>query len=180
MEKEYYIILNPEEIISALEDEVFSETEKNGYFGVHIQPGVLEAYEVGTEEKPFRKKVTFHQNGNYYPPDTGYVSEFAVMDFFDEDALYDSGAMGETLSEIRAEARRDWADCNNIDLEIVEENFWNEEWEYYESVEKQMDQWESTAIDFFTEQAMANRLEEVRDERREDVVYVYKIIWDGE
>jgi len=182
MEKIYYIVLDQDKVIEALANEVFDEVGgQNGYFGIHIPPAVLEAYEQGTEEKPWNEKVTWHQNGNYYPPGMDHVSEFGLTDFFNEDKLSDFGVMSETLSEIRADARKEWALENNFEIEDVEDNFLDEDWGYYEDVQEIMDEWEETAVDMFKEQAAVSRLEEVRDEPEgeleDQITYVYKIIW---
>jgi len=177
--KIYYIALNQDKVINALADEVFDEIgDRNGYHGIHIQPAVLEAYERGTIEKPWTEKVTWHQNGNYYPPGSGHISQFGLMDFFNEDSLHDSGVMSETLSEVRSDARREWALENDFEFEDVEENFLDQDWRYYEAVQEIMEEWEQTTLDLFREQAAAaNRLEEVIDEP-EDTTYIYKIIWE--
>jgi hypothetical protein len=95
------------------------------------------------------------------------------MDFFNEDALYDSGVMNETLSETREDARREWASENDFEFEDVEDNFLDQDWRYYEAVQEIMEEWEQTTIDLFREQAVANRLDEVIDGE-----YVYKIVWE--
>ena len=182
-EKIYYITLNQDKVIEALANEVFDEIGgQNGYFGIHIIPAVLDAYELGTIDCPWSEKVTWHQNGNYYPPGSSYVSMFGLMDFFDEDKLYDSGVMSETLSEIRSDARREWALENDFEFEDVEDNFLDQDWRYYEEVQEIMEEWEETAIDIFKKQAAVNRLEEVRDEpegeSENQITYVYKIIWE--
>jgi len=183
MEKIYYIVLNQNKVIETLANEVFDEVgDQNGYFGIHIQPAVLEVFESGNVDYPWATKVTWHQNGNYYPPGTSHVSQFGLMEFFNEDKLYDSGAMSETLSEVRADARREWAEENDFDFEDVEENFPDQDWRYYEAVQEIMEEWEEAAIDMFKEQAAVNRLEEVRDEPegefKDQITYVYKIIWE--
>lgn len=184
MEKIYYIVLDQDKVIESLANEVFNEVGgQNGYFGVHIIPSVLDAYERGTIKYPWViAKATWHQNGNYYPPGSGHVSEFGLMDFFDEDKLSDSGVMSETLSEIRADARREWASENDFEFEDVEDNFLDEDWRYYEEVQEIMEEWENTAINMFKEQAAVNRLEEIRDEPfdefEDQITYVYKIIWE--
>lgn len=117
------------------------------------------------KENPVNSKVTFHQNGNYYAPGMGYISEFGVMDLFDEEALYSAGAMSESLNEVRGEAREDFSQTHNLDIDVVEENFLDENWEHYEAVQKAMDEWESAAVSYFQEQAGSAQLDEVIDER---------------
>ncbi|MCK9458795.1 MAG: hypothetical protein M0R80_04085 [Proteobacteria bacterium] len=183
MSKTYYIVLNQDKVINALADEVFDEVGgQNGYHGIHIHPAVLDAYEHGTLDYPWVTKVTWHQNGNYYPPGSGHISQFGLMDFFNEDALHDSGVMSETLSEVRSDARREWALENNFEFEDVEENFLDEDWRYYEAVQEIIEEWEQTTLDLFREQAAVNRLEEVVDEPESEsenqITYIYKIIWE--
>ena len=189
-EKVYYIKLNFDEVLTAYENERFSEDGgQNGYLGIHIEPGLLEALEKGlTRENTYYGGVKFFQNGNYYAPGSGYISEFGVGDFFGEDAMYNSGAMSETLSQIRSDAREQWMMDQEfeIDLETVNENYLDESWVHYEAVQKVMEEWEEQAISYFREQATANRLNEVRDDielqDREDsgnaTLYVYKIVWE--
>jgi hypothetical protein len=187
MEKIYYIVLNQDKVIETLANEVFDEVGgQNGSFGIHIHPAILEALESGTLDYPWVTRVIWHQNGNYYAPGSGHVSQFGLMDFFNEDALYDSGVMNETLSETREDARREWASENDFEFEDVEDNFLDQDWRYYEAVQEIMEEWERTTVDLFKEQAVANRLEEIRDEPEgspegeyEDrITYVYKIVWE--
>jgi hypothetical protein len=65
MEKIYYIVLDQDKVIESLANEVFDEVGgQNGYHGIHIQPATVEAYERGTEEKPWVEKVTWYPNSD--------------------------------------------------------------------------------------------------------------------
>ena len=91
----FYISLDPDEMLMALAVNLI-DSPTDGSWRVDIQPGTLVHREIGlTPETPRFFSPQWHQNGNFYPPDAGYISELGVEAFFDQDELDRQGALFE-------------------------------------------------------------------------------------
>jgi hypothetical protein len=174
--KEIYISLSRESVLRNWEWAHDEENQENGSRELHIFPYQIAFYGTGAKDNPQHEKIQFIQSGNSYGPNFDYsgVSIYDIDDMFDVNDL-DVCSPDFNYSECRYEARKDLAERNNIEFEIVEENYLDENWEHYETVDKIEDKWVQTAVRYNHDCASGALKNELVDEEKG---IVYKIVWE--
>lgn len=192
--KEIYISLSREDVLRNWEWAHDEENQENGSRELHIFPALIEFVGArrGSKDDPQHEKFHFIQSGNYYGPDFDYskISIYGIDDMFDEDKNSDFKYCDFNYSEVRWEARKDFAERHVNKLtkdkeeyikmlqefkDEVNENHLDENWEYYEKVNEIEDEWVQTAVDCNRDIANISLKKELVDEEKG---IVYKIIWE--
>jgi hypothetical protein len=195
MTKEIYISLSREDILRNWEWAHDEENQENGSRELHIFPALIEFVGAGRgseDDNPQHEKFQFVQSGNSYGPDFDYskISIYEIDDMFDEKQNNDLKYCDFNYSEVRWEARKDFAENHVKELtkdaeeyikmlqefkDEVNKNHLDENWEYYEKVNEIEDEWVQSAVDWNREMASAAMKNELIDEERG---IVYKIVWE--
>jgi len=110
------IRVNQKELVEKLIDQKVNELNASGRRGgweVHVFP-----YWFKEENQTHDGKITFHQDGNFYPPDAGHVCTFPAEEFFDWGGadMHDSDIF--QILESRNDARKDFKRDNNLDADF--------------------------------------------------------------
>jgi hypothetical protein len=189
--KNYWISLSKSDILDAFEWQNDEENYENGVSELHIFPSRFEHTEKGeSKDNPLSEKIEYIQAGNSYGPnfDESKISEFGLDYLFDESLNSDFNQISWNYSETRSDAREEFAKtlCGDLDgdayfaalerfKEEVEEMHLDENWKYYEEVEKIEDEWVQNHAEWNRETAASVLKSELVDE---DLNIVYKIVWE--
>jgi hypothetical protein len=87
----------------------FSGSPLNGHYQVDIHPLAILANGLGAEESPAHYERRFSMDGSHYPPGSGKVSSFRLVEFF-EDIPEATG----NYNEVRAMAIHDWLEAAGL------------------------------------------------------------------
>jgi hypothetical protein len=173
--KEIYISLSREDVLRNWEWAHDEENQENGSREIHIFPAQLAFSERGSKDNPQYEKFQFVQFGNSYGPDFDYsnISIYGIYDMFDEN-YPGFGDIDFNYNETRYEARKEFAETNNIDFEEVEENHLDENWKYYQEVNDIEDEWIQNHVGYNQDTARSAMKNELVDEEKR---IIYKIVW---
>lgn len=176
--KTYFISLSRKSVVDAYLWEKDEENYENGSRCLDIFPGQIAFSGRGkSAEDPYHAKIQFVQAGCSYGPDvrSSSYSSFDLDSLFSEEQNSDFRDMDFNFSETRYEARKQWAEENNIEMEEVEENHLDKNWKHYDAVEEVEDDWVVQHSEFNRETAMSALVDELEDEEKG---ITYKIVWE--
>jgi hypothetical protein len=174
--KEIYIQLSREDVLKNWEWTHDEENQENGSREIHIFQTQIKFYGRGSKNNPQYEKFQFVQNGCSYGPDFDYsnISIYGIDDMFDKNDSY-FNELDFNYSETRYEARKEFTEINNIELEEVEENHLDENWKHYKAVNELEDEWVENHASYNQDIATSVMKKELVDEEKG---IVYKIIWE--
>lgn len=173
--KTYYITLSWPEVLKAYTWQEDENNYENGGRVLHIFPARIEFAEKGTKDNPYPAAIHFVQAGCDYGPEvrSSSYSAFSLEDLFYE--TEDFQDLNFNYSEVRADARRNYADQHGLDIDEVEERHLDDDYPHQSAIEQAEDEWVAVAVEENEGVILANRRAELIDEEKK---IKYIIIWE--
>jgi len=168
----YYVSLDREHAIEAYMWENDPENTENGHREINIFPKQIVSSGKGdSPDNPYHVKLIYVQDGCSYGPE---ITNNMYSSFSTDDLFVEEDGCEFAYDEIRADARKHYAEENDLDIDEVDERRLDKNYVHYDAIEKIETDWVTVAASYNRDALNNSAVDELVDEEKD---IVYKICW---